>query len=130
MADGDAMEQGAIHWHGPPIFRLVPKMFTAIADAVDWVVKQDGVDFILHYLDDFLLVGAPAYQECTGALTTVECPWQAGPPCGLGQVGGPRQPAYLPGVWTRLHGVGYLDPIGETDRAQSTDSGVGGAKVL
>lgn len=34
-------------------------------------MRQDGVDFVLHYLDDFLLVGAPASQECTGALTTL-----------------------------------------------------------
>ena len=51
--------------------RSAPKIFTAIADAVEWVVKQEGVDFVLHYLDDFLLVGAPASQECTGALTTL-----------------------------------------------------------
>ena len=29
------------------------------------------MDFIIHYLDDFLLVGAPASRECTGALTAL-----------------------------------------------------------
>ena len=33
------------------------KDFTAIADAVEWVVRQDGVDFILHYLDNFYWLG-------------------------------------------------------------------------
>ena len=34
-------------------------------------MRQEGVDFILDYLDDLLLVGALASQECTGALTTL-----------------------------------------------------------
>ena len=42
----------------------------AIADAVEWVVRQEGVHFVIHYLDDFLLIEAPASQECMGALTT------------------------------------------------------------
>ena len=33
-----------------------PKIFTAIADAAKWIVRQQGVEFILHYLDDFLVV--------------------------------------------------------------------------
>ena len=33
-----------------------PKIFTAIADAVEWIVRQQGVEFIMHYLDDFLVV--------------------------------------------------------------------------
>ena len=30
-----------------------PKIFTAIADVVEWIVKAEGVDFIVHFLDDF-----------------------------------------------------------------------------
>ena len=36
-----------------------PKIFTAIADAVEWIAQQEGVEFIIHYLDDFLVIGAP-----------------------------------------------------------------------
>jgi hypothetical protein len=39
--------------------RSAPKIFTAIADAVEWILKQAGVKFVIHYLDDFLLIGAP-----------------------------------------------------------------------
>lgn len=48
-----------------------PKIFMAIADAVEWVVRQEGVHFVIHYLDDFLLIEAPSSQECVGALTTL-----------------------------------------------------------
>ena len=38
--------------------RSAPKIFTAIADAAEWIVRQQGVEFIIHYLDDFLVVTA------------------------------------------------------------------------
>ena len=33
--------------------RSALKIFTAIADAVEWIAKQTGVNFVIHYLDDF-----------------------------------------------------------------------------
>lgn len=33
-----------------------PKIFLAIADAAEWIVRQQGVKFVIHYLDDFLVV--------------------------------------------------------------------------
>ena len=39
--------------------RSAPKIFTALVDAAEWIIKQAGVDFVIHYLDDFLVIGAP-----------------------------------------------------------------------
>ena len=39
--------------------RSAPKIFTAVADAVEWIARQHGVKFIIHYLDDYLIIGAP-----------------------------------------------------------------------
>ena len=36
--------------------RLAPKIFSALADAAEWIVRQQGVEFVIHYLDDFLVV--------------------------------------------------------------------------
>ena len=36
--------------------RLAPKIFSAIADAAQWILAQKGVEWSLHYLDDFILV--------------------------------------------------------------------------
>ena len=44
--------------------RSVPKIFMALADALEWIVRQTGVEVLLHYLDDFLLVGGPASEQC------------------------------------------------------------------
>ena len=44
--------------------RSIPKIFTALADALEWAVCQTEVEVLLHYLDDFLLVGGPASEQC------------------------------------------------------------------
>ena len=31
-------------------------MFTALADAAEWMVRQQGVEFVINYLDDFLVI--------------------------------------------------------------------------
>ena len=36
--------------------RSAPKIFSALADAAEWIVRQQGVEFVMHYLDDFLVV--------------------------------------------------------------------------
>ena len=44
--------------------RSAPKLFTAVADALEWMVKSKGVRFLSHYLDDFIIVGAPDSEKC------------------------------------------------------------------
>ena len=51
--------------------RSAPKIFTAVADAVEWILRKEGVKFVIHYLDDFLVIGAPYSPECAAALTTL-----------------------------------------------------------
>lgn len=51
--------------------RSALKISMAIADAEEWVVKQEGGNFIMLYLDDFILLGAPMSPECAGVLTTL-----------------------------------------------------------
>ena len=44
--------------------RSAPKIFNALADALEWVIRQQGVQHIWHYLDDFLMAGAQGTDEC------------------------------------------------------------------
>ena len=37
--------------------RSAPKLFNILADLVSWITGQHGVSCMLHYLDDFLLMG-------------------------------------------------------------------------
>ena len=43
--------------------RSAPKIFTAVADALAWALYCRGVRYLLHYLDDFLFIGAPDSPE-------------------------------------------------------------------
>ena len=47
----------------PFSLRSVPLIFTAIVDALLWIVQQRGVKMLLHYLDDFITLGLPLTQE-------------------------------------------------------------------
>ena len=42
-----------------------------MADALEWIVRKAGVNNILHYLDDFLVVGAPDSSQCREDLSTL-----------------------------------------------------------
>ena len=61
-----------IRWQGevyidtrlPFGLRSAPIIFTALADALEWIARQQGVGILLHYLDDFITVGSPDSPVC------------------------------------------------------------------
>ena len=70
--------------------RSTSKIFTAIADAVEWIARQKGVQFIIHYLDDFLVIGALASLECAQALAVLKSLYELlGLPVALAKLVGP-----------------------------------------
>ena len=44
--------------------RSAPKVFTAVADALQWVMLPSGVTIVEHYFDDFVTLGSPKQPEC------------------------------------------------------------------
>ena len=44
--------------------RSAPKIFNALADGLGWIVKEHGVQYLWHYLDDFFTCGAADSDEC------------------------------------------------------------------
>ena len=75
----------------------VPKIFSAVADALLWVMLVKGIKWALHYLDDFLLFGRPHLRECQSALeiglqTCSELGWEAH------KVGGPSSCTVFLGI--------------------------------
>ena len=44
--------------------RSAPKIFCALSDALEYILLQAGISSCLHYIDDFLTLGAPDSQEC------------------------------------------------------------------
>ena len=45
-----------------------PTIFSAIAEALEWILVHKGVRAVLHYLDDFMLLGPNQSRECAHAL--------------------------------------------------------------
>ena len=48
--------------------RSAPAIFNAYADALEWILREKGITRIIHYLDDFLVIGAPNTGECQSFL--------------------------------------------------------------
>ena len=70
--EGHDVGGDVVRRHMPPFgLRSAPKIFTPIADTVEWIVRREGASGIMHYLDDFLVVGAPNSSECAATLTTL-----------------------------------------------------------
>ena len=61
-----------VRWKGEFFYDLclpfglvsAPKIFTAVADALQWIFEKKGLSWVNHYLDDFIMVEAPESQEC------------------------------------------------------------------
>ena len=67
-----------------------PAIFSAVAEALEWILRRRGVRGVLHYLDDFLLMGAPGSHECSHVLaTTFSTCEELGVPLALEKVEGP-----------------------------------------
>ena len=72
--------------------RSAPKIFTAIADALQWIMQNNGVSWVDHYLDDFITLGAPGALECRRNLDRIlsVCA-DLGVPLALDKLEGPAQ---------------------------------------
>ena len=45
--------------------RSAPRIFTAIADVLEWRAKFEGIPTIMHYLEDFLIISpSPSTIKC------------------------------------------------------------------
>ena len=44
--------------------RSAPKIFNALADGLEWIAKEHGVECLWYYLDDFITCGAADSDDC------------------------------------------------------------------
>ena len=51
--------------------RSSPKIFTTVADALEWVFLHGGVSWCTHYIHDFLTVGKPESAKCRNNLEVI-----------------------------------------------------------
>ena len=55
----DVSWQGSVYADCQLPFGLAtaPAIFNALAEALEWILKSRGMHYVIHYLDDFLLLG-------------------------------------------------------------------------
>ena len=51
--------------------RSAPLIFSAVADALEWIVRSRGFTSIFHYIDDFIVVGPTESEVCELSLHTL-----------------------------------------------------------
>ncbi|XP_065908270.1 uncharacterized protein [Dysidea avara] len=44
--------------------RSAPKLFNILADLLAWITENEGVSYLIHYLDDYLTMGPPGSTVC------------------------------------------------------------------
>ena len=87
--------------------RSAPKLFTALADAAQWLIQARGVKHCLHYLDDYFFVEPPHVPAQALAIATNT----------LAELGIPLAPDKVEGPTTCLTFLGIeLDTIAMTAR--------------
>ena len=56
--------------------RSAPKIFMAVADALQWIFQESGVSWVAHYLDDFVTMGADrTWRRCWRCASGWEFQW-------------------------------------------------------
>ena len=55
----------------PFVLQSSHKIFNSIADVEEWIVCQQRVSKVFHYLDDFFIVGNPHARDCTVQLSVL-----------------------------------------------------------
>ena len=94
LVDRHALEGVTLDAALPFGLHSAPKIFTALADAAEWIIQREGVEFIIHYLNDFLLMGRPESDNCRVALDKLLGVFR--------RLGFPVAPDKLEGPTTRL----------------------------
>ena len=70
-----------------------------MAEALEWILVSRGVRGVIHYLDDFLLLGSPNTDECARALAlTLQVCHQLGVPLAEDKIEGPTQSIKFLGI--------------------------------
>ena len=101
--------------------RSAPKLFNWMADFLAWILQQQGVTPLLHYLDDFLTITPPASSACQHNLDIIKQTCQIlGVPLAWEKVEGPTTALTFLGIVLDTSRMEARLPEEKLTRLQST----------
>ncbi len=70
----------AVRWKGITyVYKVFPfglrsstTIFSAVADALQWLMERWGAKHVYHYVNDFITIGKPNSPECAATLATIK----------------------------------------------------------
>ena len=79
--------------------RSAPKLFNALVDLLFWILMQQGISPLIHYLDDFLTMGPADSTVCQDNFYTIQrfCQ-ELGIPLALDKLEGPSHSLTFLGI--------------------------------
>ena len=79
--------------------RSAPKLFNVLADLLSWILMQQGISPLIHYLDDFLTMGPADSTICQENFATIQrfCQ-ELGIPLALDKLEGPSHSLTFLGI--------------------------------
>ena len=79
--------------------RSAPKLFNVLADLLSWILIQQGISPLIHYLDDFLTMGPADSTVCQDNFSTIQrfCQ-ELGIPLALDKLEGPSHSLTFLGI--------------------------------
>ena len=111
--------------------RSAPKIFDALSSTFEWVLKEKGVSFVRHYLDDFITAGPPGTEECQHNLATMlEACNQLGVPTVEHKCVGPSTQLKWLGILINTDSMELSLPQDKLDRLCSLLDSVAGKKSM
>ena len=110
--------------------RSAPKIFNAVADALQWIFGAKGIAPVLHYLDDFILVeGSMAEAEHKKAELVSTCR-TLGIPLEPSKLEGPSSCLTFLGIEVDTQALQLRLPVEKLDRLKEVLDTVGGKRSL
>ena len=128
-----------LHWKGqvyidcqlPIGLASALAIFSAVGEALEWVLRQRGVRAVVHYLDDILLVGPPGTDECQQALSiTLATCEELGVPLSADKTEGPSTSLSFLGIELNSASMSTSLPAAKLARLRSMVREFLGARVV
>lgn len=100
--------------------RSAPLLFSAVADALAWMMQQRGVGWLDHYIDDFVTAGAPNSDECQQNVSIMKAVCEeTGIPIALDKDEGPASTIGVLGIELDTVAMAIRLPPGKLNRLKS-----------